>query len=147
MRNQFIQRQQAKLPDCDVLQSDIIWTAEFAQQKWLLDMTEYVDARKGEFIPSTLASYDYDGKFWGVPQVSGAGLLYRRTDQVADVPASWQELYAEGASTTASRSRARPTKGSRATSSSSPARPAGASSPRTARRPSSTARRTSRRCS
>ena len=96
VRNQFIQRQQAKLPDCDALQSDIIWTAEFAQQKWLMDMTEYVDARKGEFIPSTLASYDYDGKFWGVPQVSGAGLLYRRTDQVADVPASWQELYAEG---------------------------------------------------
>ena len=97
VRNQFIQRAQAKSPECDVLQSDIIWTAEFAQQKWLLDITDYLTDRKDEFIPSTLASYDYDGKLWGVPQVTGAGLLYRRTDQVADVPATWQELYAEGA--------------------------------------------------
>ena len=41
--------------------------------------------------------YDYDGKLWGLPQVTGAGLLYRRTDQVADAPATWQELYEEGA--------------------------------------------------
>jgi multiple sugar transport system substrate-binding protein len=97
VRNQFIQRAQARSADCDVLQADIIWIAEFAQQKWLLDITDYLSERKAEFIPSTLASFDYDGKLWGVPQVTGAGLLYRRTDQVADVPATWQQLYAEGA--------------------------------------------------
>ncbi len=97
VRNQFIQRAQAKSPECDLLQTDIIWTAEFAQQKWIMDVSDYMADRKDEFIPSTLASFDYDGKLWGVPQVTGAGLLYRRTDQVADVPASWQELYAEGA--------------------------------------------------
>ena len=97
VRAQFIQRQQAKRADCDVLQSDIIWIAEFASQGWLLDLSEYVEARRDEFIPSTLASFDYDGKLWGVPQVTGAGLLYRRTDQVPDAPGSWQELYAQGA--------------------------------------------------
>ena len=97
VRNQFIQRAQAKSPECDVLQGDIIWTAEFAQQKWIMDLSDYMADRKAEFIPSTLAPYDYDGKLWGVPQVTGAGLLYRRTDQVADVPTSWQQLYAEGA--------------------------------------------------
>jgi len=97
VRNQFIQRAQAKSPDCDVLQSDIIWTAEFAQQGWIMDLSDYANARKDEFIPSTLSSYDYDGKLWGLPQVTGAGLLYRRSDQVADAPATWQELYAEGA--------------------------------------------------
>jgi multiple sugar transport system substrate-binding protein len=93
VRQQFIQRAQAKSADCDVLQADIIWIAEFAQQKWLLDMTGYVSARQDEFIPSTLAPFRYDGKFWGVPQVTGAGRLYRRTDQAPEVPASWQELY------------------------------------------------------
>jgi multiple sugar transport system substrate-binding protein len=93
VRNQFVQRAQAKSEDCDVLQADIIWIAEFAQQQWLLDMTDYVAARKDEFIPSTLAPFHYDGKYWGVPQVTGAGLLYRRTDQVPDPPESWQELY------------------------------------------------------
>jgi multiple sugar transport system substrate-binding protein len=97
VRNQYIQRAQAKAPDCDVLQADIIWIAEFAQQKWLLDLTDYASARKDEFIPSTMSSFDYDGKLWGLPQVTGAGLLYRRTDQVADAPTSWQQMYAEAA--------------------------------------------------
>ena len=97
VRNQFIQREQAKSSDCDVLQSDIIWIAEFAQQKWLLDMSDYANARKQEFIPSTISSFDYDGKLWGLPQVTGAGLLYRRTDQVPSEPATWQALYADAA--------------------------------------------------
>jgi multiple sugar transport system substrate-binding protein len=94
VRNQFVQREQSRSGDCDVLQSDIIWIAEFAQQRWLLDMSDYVRARSSEFIPSTLSSFDYDGKLWGVPQVTGAGLLYRRTDQAPQAPATWQELYA-----------------------------------------------------
>ena len=97
VRNQFIQRAQAKSDECDVLQSDIIWTAEFAQQDWIMDLSDYANPRKDEFIPSTLSSYDYDGKLWGLPQVTGAGLLYRRTDHVKDAPATWQQLYEEGA--------------------------------------------------
>ena len=97
VRNQFIQRAQAKSDECDVLQSDIIWTAEFAQQGWIMDLSDYAEPRKDEFIESTLSSYDYDGKVWGLPQVTGAGLLYRRTDQVEDAPQSWQQLYEEGA--------------------------------------------------
>ena len=97
VRNQFIQRAQAKSDECDVLQSDIIWTAEFAQQGWIMDLSDYAEPRKDEFIESTLSSYDYDGKLWGLPQVTGAGLLYRRTDQVEDAPQSWQQLYEEGA--------------------------------------------------
>jgi multiple sugar transport system substrate-binding protein len=97
VRNQFIQRAQAKSDECDVLQSDIIWTAEFAQQGWIMDLSDYATPRKDEFIPSTLSSYDFDGKLWGLPQVTGAGLLYRRTDQVEEAPATWQELYEQGA--------------------------------------------------
>ena len=41
-RAQFIQRQQAKSNDCDVFSSDVIWTAEFASQKWLYDLSPYV---------------------------------------------------------------------------------------------------------
>jgi multiple sugar transport system substrate-binding protein len=94
-RNQFIQRQRAKSADCDVFESDVVWTAEFASQKWLYDMTPYVESRKDEFIPSTLASVDYQGKIWGVPRVTDAGFLYYRTDQVKKVPATWQEVYAD----------------------------------------------------
>ena len=92
-RNQFVQRQQAKAADCDVFYSDVIWTAEFAQQKWLYDMTPYVESRKDEFIPSTLATITYQEKQWGVPHKTNAGFLYYRTDQVDKVPETWQEVY------------------------------------------------------
>ncbi len=92
-RNQFIQRERAKSADCDVFESDVVWTAEFASQKWLLDMTPYVEKRKSEFVPSTLSTVTYEGKMWGVPRSSDAGLLYYRKDKVKTVPATWQDVY------------------------------------------------------
>ena len=92
-RNQFVQRQEAKAADCDVFYSDVIWTAEFAQQKWLYDMTPYVESRRDEFIPSTLATITYQDKQWGVPHKTNAGFLYYRTDQVDKAPETWQEVY------------------------------------------------------
>src|SRR5215213_4211707 len=68
--DQFTQRQRAKSPDCDGFEEDVVWTAEFAQQKWLYDMTPYIESRKDEFIPSTLESITYDGKNWGAPRVT-----------------------------------------------------------------------------
>ena len=92
-RNQFVQRQEAKSGECDIFYSDVVWTAEFASQKWLYDMTPYVESRKAEFIPATFDTVNYDGKTWGVPKQSDAGFLYYRTDQVDSVPATWQEVY------------------------------------------------------
>jgi multiple sugar transport system substrate-binding protein len=94
-RTQFIQRQQAKSSECDVFYSDVIWTAEFAAQHWLMDISEYVKSREDEFIPSSLEAMRFDGKYWGVPKTTGAGLLYYRTDRVESAPATWQEVYAE----------------------------------------------------
>jgi multiple sugar transport system substrate-binding protein len=92
-RNQFVQRQQAKSGECDIFYSDVIWTAEFASQKWLLDMSDFVNQRKDEFIPSTLSTIQFDGKYWGVPQQTDAAFLYYRKDKVPEVPATWQEVY------------------------------------------------------
>ena len=96
-REQAVQRLEARSPECDVYQADIIWIAEFAEQAWAMDLSAYIESRADEFIPSTLAPNKYDGRYWGVPQVTGAGLLYRRTDQVAEPPATWQDLYREAA--------------------------------------------------
>ena len=66
-RAQFIQRQQAKSDDCDVFSSDVIWTAEFASQKWLYDLTPYVQAQKSKYIGAPLETVHYADKYWGVP--------------------------------------------------------------------------------
>ena len=96
-RQQFVQRQEAKSGECDVFSADVIWTAEFASQKWLYDLTPYIDTRRDEVIPATLETATYDGKVWGMPQQTDAGFLYYRTDQVKEVPATWQAVYADAA--------------------------------------------------
>ena len=94
-RTQFVQRQQSRSPECDVFGSDVIWTAEFAAQHWLYDMTPYVESRKDEFIPSTFETTRYEGRNWAVPFGTNTGFLFYRTDKVSGVPASWQEVYAD----------------------------------------------------
>jgi multiple sugar transport system substrate-binding protein len=98
-RNQFVQRQEAKSAECDVFYSDVIWTAEFASQNWLYDMTPYVEQRRDEFIESTFDTATYEGKIWGVPHKTNAGFLYYRTDQVDSAPKTWQEVYEKAAET------------------------------------------------
>jgi multiple sugar transport system substrate-binding protein len=97
-RNQFVQRQEAKSGDCDVFRSDVIWTAEFASQGWLYDLTPYVNTIKGRFIPSSLETATFEGKIWGVPSYTNAALLYYRKDKVDDPPSTWQELYKSASS-------------------------------------------------
>ena len=92
-RTQFIQRQQAKSSNCDVFYSDVIWTAEFASQRWLYDLTPIIEQRRSEFIPSTLETVEFDGRYWGLPKQTDAGFLYYRTDQIDGVPQTWQEVY------------------------------------------------------
>lgn len=92
-RTQFVQRQEAKSSECDVFYADVIWTAEFASQKWIYDMTPYVEQRKADLIPATLETVTYDGKQFGMPQQTDAAFLYYRTDQVKEPPATWQAVY------------------------------------------------------
>ena len=93
-RTQFIQRQQAKSDDCDVFSSDVIWTAEFASQKWLYDLTPYVQAQKSKYIAAPLETVHYADKYWGVPETSDAAFIYYRTDKGGgSPPTTWQQVY------------------------------------------------------
>jgi multiple sugar transport system substrate-binding protein len=98
-RAQFIQRQQAKSDDCDVFSSDVIWTAEFASQKWLYDLTPYVNAQRSKYIAAPLETVHYGGKYWGVPETSDAGFIFYRTDKGGgSAPTTWQQVYQQAKS-------------------------------------------------
>lgn len=92
-RTQLVKRLDAKSDECDVMALDVIWTAEFAAQGWVLDATEFVEKREDEFIASTLDTVRYDDRFWAVPFNSNAGFLFYRTDQIDSVPETWQGAY------------------------------------------------------
>ena len=92
-RTQLVQRSEAKSGECDVMGIDIIWTAEFASQGWVKDLTPVVEQRKDQFIPSTLETANYENKYWALPHNSNAALLYYRTDQVPEAPTTWEDTY------------------------------------------------------
>jgi multiple sugar transport system substrate-binding protein len=96
-RAQLVQRLRAKSSECDVLGLDVVWTAEFAAQDWLQDTGAIIDQHKSELIASTLATAEYQGKYWAVPYHTNAGFLYYRTDQVPQAPTTWEDVYALGA--------------------------------------------------
>ena len=91
--SQLTQREQAKSSECDILGMDVIWTAEFAAQGWLRDVTPAINARKSEFIPATLGTAQINGKYWAVPFNTNAGFLYYNTSKVKKAPTTWQEAY------------------------------------------------------
>jgi multiple sugar transport system substrate-binding protein len=97
-RAQFIQRQQAKSDDCDVFSSDVIWTAEFASQKWLYDLSPYVDQQRSKYIGAPLETVHYANKYWGVPETSDAAFIYYDTKKVSSPPSTWQQVYSDAKS-------------------------------------------------
>jgi multiple sugar transport system substrate-binding protein len=92
-RTQIVQREQAHSPECDVLGMDVTWPAEFAAQGWLRDVTPAINARKSEFIASTLGTAQINGKYWAVPFNTNAGFLYYNSSKVKQPPKTWQQAY------------------------------------------------------
>jgi multiple sugar transport system substrate-binding protein len=90
-----VQRLEAKSPECDVLGTDVIWTAEYAAQGWLLDVSDFISKNGDKFIPSTVDTTEFEGKNWAVPFNSNAGFIYYRNDQVKQAPDNWEDLYKE----------------------------------------------------
>jgi multiple sugar transport system substrate-binding protein len=90
-----IQRLEAESPECDVLGTDVIWTAEYAAQGWLQDVSDFISQNGDKFIPSTVDTTEYEGKNYAVPFNSNAGFIYYRKDQVSQPPDDWQALYDE----------------------------------------------------
>ncbi|MEE1928607.1 extracellular solute-binding protein [Streptomyces sp. TRM 70351] len=84
----------------DVLRADVGWTAGFAADGLLADLTGTPAlADEDDFLETTRASVTYDGGTYGVPQVTDTlALLYnRRLFEEAGItrpPASWKDLEA-----------------------------------------------------
>jgi multiple sugar transport system substrate-binding protein len=90
-----IQRLRAKSSECDVLGMDVIWTAEYAAQGWLKDVSDFMSQNGDQYIKSTVDTTEYEGKNWAVPFNSNAGFIYYRSDEVNSAPKDWETLYQE----------------------------------------------------
>ncbi|MEZ0094358.1 ABC transporter substrate-binding protein [Streptacidiphilus sp. EB129] len=79
----------------DVLNLDVVWTAEFAARGWIAALREQEFAL-GSFLPPVLAAARYAGRLYSVPYVTNAAILYYRSDVLGAVgvqpPTTWAAL-------------------------------------------------------
>ena len=85
--------------DVDVFGADIIWTAEFATQRWVADLSRrfHGDYDPDAFLDAALFSAQYDHRTWGVPWYTDAGMLFYRRDLLeqsgfSEPPDTWEAL-------------------------------------------------------
>jgi multiple sugar transport system substrate-binding protein len=87
----YVQWLNARLAEPDVLQLDIIWTAEFAAAGWILPLTVTTEETE-DFFPAAIDANRWAGRLYALPWFVDAGLLYWRTDLFDHAPASLDEL-------------------------------------------------------
>jgi multiple sugar transport system substrate-binding protein len=92
---QLVANLQAKSDAYDVIDLDVVWTAEFASAGWIIPLP----AGKfplGDFLPPAVATAEYQGRLYAIPYYSNADLLYYRSDILAKAhqkpPATWAQL-------------------------------------------------------
>lgn len=96
-RSQFINNAQAKSDAYTVLGLDVVWTAEFAAQQWIVELPQDKFKLK-ELIPSTVETGKYFDRLYAIPFATNAELLFYRTDLVKAAgseaaPATFDEMY------------------------------------------------------
>ncbi|MBM7773462.1 multiple sugar transport system substrate-binding protein [Actinokineospora baliensis] len=94
-RQQMVQNAQTKSDAYGVLNLDVVWTAEFAANQWVVPLPEN-DFPLGELLPATVETGKYFKKLYAVPITSDGGLLYYRKDLLdaagLQAPTTWSQL-------------------------------------------------------
>jgi multiple sugar transport system substrate-binding protein len=88
----LVQHFQAKDANYDVVDVDVVWTAEFAAKGWLQPLTGDFKMDNSKLLAPTVKSGTYNGTQYAAPQTSDGGMLYYRKDLVPTPPKTWDEL-------------------------------------------------------
>lgn len=93
----------AGLEEFDILSLDVVWTGEFAESGWIVDLQAMRRQIEAVTLPAPFRSATWKGKLWAAPFNSGAGILYYRKDLVPTPPTTWDELVRIGTAEAAKR--------------------------------------------
>jgi multiple sugar transport system substrate-binding protein len=92
---QLVANLQAKSDLYDVIDMDVIWTAEFASNGWIIPLPQG-QFPLGDFLKPAVDTALYQGRLYAVPDYSNADLLYYRKDILAKAgkqpPRTWAQL-------------------------------------------------------
>jgi multiple sugar transport system substrate-binding protein len=92
---QLVANLQAKSARYDVIDMDVIWTAEFASNGWIIPLPQS-QFPLGDFLKPAVDTAMYQGRLYAVPDYSNANVLYYRKDILAKAgqqpPKTWAQL-------------------------------------------------------
>jgi multiple sugar transport system substrate-binding protein len=96
-RQQMVQNAQVRSDTYTVLNLDVVWTAEFAANRWVVELPrDQFDL--DNFLKPAVDTAQYREKLYAVPVYSDGGMLYYRKDLLDKVglsaPKTWAELTA-----------------------------------------------------
>lgn len=89
----FVQWLNAGSAEPDVLQIDVVWTAELAAAGWILPLDSF-GPDTTDYFPNVLEAGMDDGQLYALPWFVDVGMLYWRTDLFEHAPRSLDELRA-----------------------------------------------------
>jgi multiple sugar transport system substrate-binding protein len=96
-RSQMITNATSKSDSYSILSVDNVWTAEFAANRYIVELPQATFPQVADFLPPVLDSAKYKDKIYAIPYASDGGMLYYRTDLlqaagIAAPPKTWAEL-------------------------------------------------------
>jgi multiple sugar transport system substrate-binding protein len=97
-RNRMIQNAQVESDEFTVLNLDVIWTAEFAANRWIVELPQE-EFDLDQFLQPAVDTAMYRDRMYAMPIYSDGGLLFYRKDLldqagVAEPPGTWEEMSA-----------------------------------------------------
>lgn len=87
----YVQWLNARAADPDVLQLDVVWTAEFAAAGWIAPLDRFHPPVADLFAPAVAAGR-WKGLTYALPWFVDVGMLYWRTDLMARAPGDLADL-------------------------------------------------------
>ncbi|WP_141576645.1 ABC transporter substrate-binding protein [Actinomadura sp. WMMA1423] len=95
-RQQMVQNAQAKSDAYTVLGLDVVWTAEFAANRWVTPLPQD-QFDLPSFLPPAVRTGQYRGRMYAAPWKTNAGMIFYRTDLLKEAgasgpPKTWEEM-------------------------------------------------------
>lgn len=87
----YVQWLNAQASEPDILQLDVIWTAEFAAAGWIRSLDSFHPDTSG-FFPAAIEACRWDGQLFALPWFVDVGMLYWRTNLLEAPPSTLDEL-------------------------------------------------------
>ncbi|TDV51991.1 ABC transporter substrate-binding protein [Actinophytocola oryzae] len=95
-RDAMVRNAQAKSKEFTILNMDVVWTAEFAANRWVEELPQD-QFDLDNFLEPAVNTAKYRDKLYAVPVYSDGGLLFYRKDLldaagVTEAPKTWDEM-------------------------------------------------------